>query len=199
MAIVNTSHTPINDMTPPANNIMENDKNTSSEDKPWGVNFSGPDFLVNYPMRSDLITSVQPVPFQQPCVICQVHNPDTGVSLATAMEFMVKTRSYEDAMAFLQSVNPEIATWENINIHFNHGIKDPDDKLEFQIDSLIDVHYRAGMSIGREFAMAVTANGSQYLAPNEKNIKCLSSPTSGMTKLIQTKMDLRKIKRKHNK
>ncbi|TXC14148.1 hypothetical protein DP148_26845, partial [Salmonella enterica subsp. enterica serovar Typhimurium] len=70
------------------------------------------------------------------------------------MEFMVKTRSYEDAMAFLQSVNPEIATWENINIHFNHGIKDPDDKLEFQIDSLIDVHYRAGMSIGREFAMA---------------------------------------------
>ncbi|QAB08515.1 ORF30 [Ictalurid herpesvirus 1] len=161
-------------------------------DKPWGVNFSGHDFLVNSTSRSDIITSVEQMDRTGSCPICASKN-DQGTSLAEAMESMVATRQLDSAMSFLSMVRPDLANWDVINYHFSHGIKDPMEKLEYQIDTMIDVHYRAGMAIGRDFAMMVTANGSQFVSPNEKNIKCLSSLTTGLTKLIQVRGDIRKM------
>uniref|UniRef100_A0AB33V6K0 ORF30 n=1 Tax=Latid herpesvirus 1 TaxID=3096545 RepID=A0AB33V6K0_9VIRU len=165
------------------------------EDRPWGVNFSGTDFLVNYPARGDLVTAVEPLPHHPHCRICETVNPRNGVPLSTAIAPMLASRSHDAAMGFLSVVAPELATWEAINIHFNHGIADPDERLEFQLDSLIDIHYNAGVAVGREFGMMVTANGSQFIAPNEKNIKCLNSITTGLVKLTQAKFDLRKHRR----
>ncbi|AUG72284.1 ORF30 [black bullhead herpesvirus] len=160
-------------------------------DKPWGVNFSGHDFLVNAGARPDVITGVEQVDTTGSCPICASRS-DNGTSLATAMEPMVASRQIDSAMSFLAMVRPDLADWNIINLHFSHGIKDPIEKMEYQLDTLIDVHYRAGMAIGRDFAMYVTANGSQFVSPNEKNIKCLNSLTTGLTKLIQTRGDLRK-------
>jgi hypothetical protein len=147
----------------------------------WGLNATGQDFHINQAMRPDIITSVTHLPEEAKCAIC-AHTPD----LLVPLEEIGKRRDMRAAIEFLEIRAPDLAARSIVQRHFDHMCS----TMEDMCDNLLKLNYDIAVTIGREFAMVVTANKTQLTIPNDRNLKGLAQSVSNFDKLVKTKLSL---------